>query len=134
MDNICVPVSPGELLDKITILEIKTERIFDPEKLQNVKTELELLTQAWQQASLDNGKIQPSRQALKAVNQDLWAIEDKIRIMESQQEFGQEFIELARSVYLQNDKRAAIKKEINRLLGSDIMEEKSYAKYRSPGS
>ncbi len=134
MENISVPVSPGELLDKITILEIKAEQITDTEKLRNVKTELHLLTQVWKQSSVDNDRVQLLKQALKVVNQSLWKIEDKIRIKESRKEFDQEFIELARSVYLQNDKRAATKKEINALLGSRIMEEKSYAQYQSAPS
>ncbi|MCY4642721.1 MAG: DUF6165 family protein [Gammaproteobacteria bacterium] len=132
MENICVPVSPGELLDKITILEIKAQQISDAEKLRNVETELKLLTRVWQQASLDDTKVQSFKQALKTVNQDLWMIEDKLRIKEAEKEFGQEFIDLARSVYVQNDKRAAIKKEINALLGSTIVEEKSYARYQTP--
>lgn len=132
MENISVPVSPGELLDKITILEIKGEQITDAEKLRNVKTELNLLTQVWEQSSVDDNRVQQLKHTLKATNQSLWAIEDKIRIKESRKEFDQEFIELARSVYLQNDKRAAAKKKINVLLGSGIMEEKSYAQYQSP--
>lgn len=134
MENISVPVSPGELLDKITILEIKAAQITDTEKLRNVKTELHLLTQVWKQSSVDNDRVQLLKQALKVVNQSLWEIEDKIRIKESRKEFDQEFIELARSVYLQNDKRAATKKEINALLGSRIMEEKSYTQYQSAPS
>lgn len=130
MENICIPVSPGELLDKITILEIKTEQISDNEKLHNVKTELDLLGQVWNQSAVDNDTVHQLKQSLKATNMDLWEIEDRIRIKEARKEFDQEFVELARSVYVQNDKRAATKKEINVLLGSGIMEEKSYADYR----
>lgn len=129
MENIRVPISPGELLDKITILEIKAEQIADNEKLRNVKTELDLLGQVWDQASADNDTVQELKQTLKTTNMDLWAIEDKIRIKEARKEFDHEFVELARSVYLKNDKRAATKKEINVLLGSGIMEEKSYSDY-----
>ena len=129
MENISVPVSPGELLDKITILEIKAERMTEAEKLRNVKAELDLLIQVWQESSVDNDAVMSLKQILKATNQALWDIEDKIRIKESGKEFDQEFIDLARSVYIQNDKRAATKKEINALLGSKIMEEKSYAEY-----
>lgn len=129
MENIRVPISPGELLDKITILEIKAEQIADNEKLRNVKTELDLLGQVWDQASADNDTMQELKQTLKTTNMDLWTIEDKIRIKEARKEFDHEFVELARSVYLKNDKRAATKKEINVLLGSGIMEEKSYVKY-----
>lgn len=129
MEQISVPVSPGELVDKITILEIKAERITDEEKLQNVKTELELLAQVWKTVSLDTEAILPLKETLKGINQALWDIEDQIRIKESRQEFDQEFINLARSVYVQNDQRAAAKKQINVLLGSRIKEEKSYAEY-----
>ena len=129
MEQISVPVSPGELVDKITILEIKAERITDEEKLQNVKTELELLVQVWETVSLDTEAILPLKETLKGINQTLWDIEDQIRIKESKQEFDQEFIDLARSVYVQNDQRAAAKKQINVLLGSKIKEEKSYAEY-----
>ncbi len=129
MENIRIPVSPGELLDKITILEIKAKKIPDGEKLRNVKTELDLLEQIWKQSSIDNDKMRELKQSLKTTNIALWEIEDKIRIKEAHKEFDQEFVELARSVYLQNDKRAATKKEINVQLGSGIMEEKSYADY-----
>ncbi|MCY3852123.1 MAG: DUF6165 family protein [Gammaproteobacteria bacterium] len=129
MEQISVPVSPGELVDKITILEIKAERITDEEKLKNVKTELELLVQVWEAASADAEAVLPLKETLKGINQTLWDIEDQIRVKESKQEFDQEFINLARSVYVQNDQRAAAKKQINVLLGSRIKEEKSYAEY-----
>ena len=129
MDNIHIPVSPGELLDKITILEIKAEQISDNERLRNVETELNLLVRAWEQSSVNSDSMRQLKQSLKVTNLELWAIEDRIRIKESQKEFDQEFVELARSVYLQNDKRAATKKEINVQLGSGIMEEKSYERY-----
>lgn len=129
MEHISVPVSPGELLDKITILEIKVERITDEAKLRNVKVELALLTQTWGQSSVDHNAVLALRQTLKKINQALWDIEDRIRIKEAKKEFDQEFVDLARSVYIQNDQRAAAKKEINVLLGSQIVEEKSYAEY-----
>ena len=129
MENIRVPVSPGELLDKITILEIKAEKIDDHEKLRNVETELDLLTRIWKQSSVDNSTVDELKQSLKATNLELWSIEDRIRIKEAHKEFDQEFVELARSVYQQNDKRADAKKEINVLLESEIMEEKSYVGY-----
>ena len=129
MEQISIPVSPGELMDKITILEIKAERITDAEKLQNVRTELDLLVQAWETASVEAAAVLPLKEALKEINQALWDIEDRIRIKESRREFDQEFIDLARSVYVQNDQRAATKKQINVLLGSSIKEEKSYAEY-----
>lgn len=129
MEHISVPVSPGELLDKITILEIKAERITDEAKLRNVKVELALLIQTWGRSSIDHDAVSPLRQALKEINQALWDIEDRIRVKEAKKEFDQEFVDLARSVYVQNDQRAAAKKEINVLLGSQIVEEKSYAEY-----
>ena len=129
MEQISVPVSPGELVDKITILEIKAERITDQEKLKNVQTELDLLVQVWEAASVDAGAVLPLKETLKGINQTLWDIEDRIRVKESKREFDQEFIDLARSVYVQNDQRAAAKKQINVLLGSRITEEKSYAEY-----
>ncbi len=129
MEHISVPVSPGEVVDKITILEIKAERITDAEKLRNVRTELDLLVQVWETVSVDTGAIPPLKETLKNINQALWDIEDQIRVKELRQEFDQEFIDLARSVYVQNDQRAAIKKQINVLLGSRIQEEKSYVEY-----
>lgn len=128
MENINVPISPGELLDKITILEIKSENIENQEKLANVKTELNLLDEIWKKSSPDSS-LDLLKQELKDNNKALWDIEDKIRIKESNKEFDQEFIDLARSVYIQNDKRADTKKKINLKLGSMIVEEKSYADY-----
>jgi hypothetical protein len=128
MENINVPISPGELLDKITILEIKSENIDNEEKLTNVKTELKLLSQIWNDTSPD-ANLDALKQELKDNNKALWDIEDKIRIKESNKEFDHVFIELARSVYIQNDKRADTKKKINLKLGSLIVEEKSYADY-----
>lgn len=128
MENINVPISPGELLDKITILEIKSENIDNQEKLANVKTELKLLSQIWNSTSPDPS-LDTLKQELKDNNKALWDIEDKIRIKESNNEFDQVFVELARSVYIQNDKRADTKKKINLKLGSEIVEEKSYADY-----
>ncbi len=129
MEHISVPVSPGELVDKITILEIKAERITDEEKLRNVRMELDLLVQVWETVSVNTEAIPPLKETLKGINQALWNIEDQIRVKELRQEFDQEFIDLARSVYIQNDQRAAAKKQINVLLGSRIQEEKSYVEY-----
>ncbi len=131
-DVIKVPVSFGEVLDKITILEIKSERIKDEAKLKNVRLELEELSQTWNEAVEDQQRIAELRQQLKAVNEALWEIEDDIRDQEAAQDFGPRFIELARSVYITNDKRAAIKKEINLALGSRFVEEKSYQDYTTP--
>ena len=128
MENINVPISPGELLDKITILEIKSDNIEDKEKLANVETELKLLSQIWENTNPDSD-LEALKQELKDNNKALWDIEDKIRIKESNKEFDHVFVELARSVYIQNDKRADTKKKINLKLGSMIVEEKSYADY-----
>lgn len=127
--TITVEIAPGELIDKITILEIKLERMDDEEKIRNVRFELETLV-----ASRDSA-IQPSQELdrltmeLRGVNEKLWVIEDDIRDCQRNKDFGDTFIELARAVYISNDKRAALKKEINLLLGSRIVEEKSYAAY-----
>ncbi|MEH6357125.1 MAG: DUF6165 family protein [Marinobacter sp.] len=128
-DVIKVPVSFGEVLDKITILEIKSERIKDEAKLNNVKLELGELNAIWSEAVSDPDAIAPLRQQLKAVNEELWVIEDDIRDQEAEQNFGARFIELARAVYVTNDKRAALKKDINLALGSRFVEEKSYQDY-----
>lgn len=128
-DVIKVPVSFGEVLDKITILEIKSERIKDEAKLRNVRLELEELSETWNEAVPDQSAIAELRQQLKAVNEELWVIEDDIRDQEADQNFGAKFIELARAVYVTNDKRAAIKKDINLALGSRFVEEKSYQDY-----
>jgi len=128
-DVMTVPVSFGEVLDKITILEIKAERIADPEKVKNVRLELDELSANWNQVVQDQTAISNLRSQLKAVNEELWVIEDDIRDQEAAQDFGQTFIELARAVYVTNDKRAAIKKEVNLALGSRFVEEKSYQDY-----
>jgi hypothetical protein len=122
-----VPVSWGELIDKITILEIKSERLVDPEKQANVRRELTAL----RVASAEAGRLPAGggnlMAELKAVNQSLWDIEDQIRESDAAGDFGPRFIELARAVYRNNDRRAKIKREINLLSGSELMEEKSYA-------
>lgn len=130
MENIKVPTSPGELLDKITILEIKMEQISDAEKLKNIEYELAQLTQIWNEHFSKNEDLDLLKKELRETNTNMWNIEDNIRIKESKKEFDNDFIELARSVYYQNDKRADTKKKINELLGSLLMEEKSYADYQ----
>ncbi|HUO94731.1 MAG TPA: DUF6165 family protein [Steroidobacteraceae bacterium] len=130
MSEIHVPVSPGEVLDKITILRIKSARIGDAAKLANVRRELELLERTWDGSAYGHRDIARDVEALQAVNERLWDIEDRIRDKERAQAFDAEFIALARSVYIENDERAAIKKRINTALGSAIVEEKSYAAYR----
>ncbi len=128
--QLMTPVSPGELLDKLTILEIKAERIDDAGKLANVGHERQLLEEVWRRSELENEEAVRLRAELKAVNERLWDIEDSIRDEERAGRFGERFIELARAVYVTNDERAAIKKAINLELGSKIVEEKSYSKYR----
>jgi hypothetical protein len=130
MSQISVPVAYGELIDKITILEIKSARIGDAAKLANVRTELDLLDATWRADAGSEIDIEAERAALRRVNEALWDIEDRIRIKEKDKAFDDEFIELARSVYIRNDERAAIKRAINQKLGSTLVEEKSYAEYR----
>ncbi len=129
MSLINVPVSFGEVIDKITILEIKSERIAGEEKLVNVRRELELLERTWNEAVAGKADVSDARARLKAVNEELWDIEDEIRLKEQAKAFDDEFIRLARAVYVTNDRRAAIKKEINLALGSELVEEKSYQDY-----
>jgi transcriptional regulator of nitric oxide reductase len=129
MENIKVPVSPGEVLDKITILEIKSERISDPEKVANVRVELALLQATWKEFIKDDEVIRDLHSQLKEVNEALWEIEDDIRDKERAKEFDERFIELARAVYVTNDRRSRVKKELNLHLGSEIVEEKSYQDY-----
>jgi hypothetical protein len=131
MSLITTPISHGELIDKITILEIKSEQIADPAKLANVRKELDLLDAVWRNDAAAAVDIAAERARLKSVNQALWDIEDRIRLKEKAQAFDAEFIELARAVYFQNDDRAAIKREINLKLGSQLIEEKSYQNYKS---
>ena len=129
MSEILVPVSFGELLDKIAILQIKSERMGDPAKLANVRNELSALEKTWMAHPAAGTDIVRLRADLKAVDERLWEIEDDIRVKEKAQAFDQEFIKLARSVYFENDERARIKREINVALGSAYVEEKSYEDY-----
>lgn len=126
MRDILVPVSPGELLDKITILRIKSARITDADKLANVNAELGMLEAARRDSDVPADDVADDERALQRVNEKLWDIEDDIRAKEAAGVFDTEFVELARSVYLINDERAAIKKRINTRLGSHVVEEKSY--------
>ncbi len=134
MTEISVPVSPGELLDKITILEIKAARIGDPAKLGNVRVELEALRHAWAGSAHADADIAADKEALYAVHLRLWRLADDIRAKEQAQAFDREFIELARAVYFENDERAAIKRRINARLKSTLIEEKSYRDYRGAGA
>lgn len=130
MAELLVPISPGELIDKITILEIKSARMTDPAKLHNVRTELTLLNDTWAASAYAATDISKEWSDLRAVNAQLWDIEDDIRDKERESAFDQRFIELARAVYVTNDERAAIKRRINTRLGSVLVEEKSYQEYR----
>lgn len=129
MSEILVPVSYGELLDKIAILQIKSERMTDPAKLANVRNELSALEKTWMAHPAAGRNMAELRKRLKAVNERLWVIEDHIRVKEKNQSFDDGFVQLARSVYIENDERARIKKEINLALGSAYVEEKSYQDY-----
>ncbi len=128
-ESISVEVSPGELIDKITILEIKLERIKDADKLENIKREWEILTAARDGAIKPTDELERLTGELKESNLRLWEIEDDIRQCENDKDFGDKFVELARGVYVNNDKRSRLKREINELLGSRLIEEKSYAAY-----
>lgn len=127
MKAILVPVSPGELLDKISILELKAERIGDAEKVQNARVELAELRAAWWRSPWAAESFDGDVQALRTVNSALWDIEDALRKCERESRFDWEFLELARSVYRHNDERAAIKRRINVRLGSTLIEEKEYS-------
>jgi hypothetical protein len=126
-NEVLVPVSVGELLDKITILQINSERIEDQNKLVNVRKELTALIETCRKNSID--VAHPLVRELKSVNEELWVIEDDIREKERAKTFDQKFIELARAVYVTNDKRFQIKSQINKAMGSAYAEEKSYKPY-----
>jgi len=128
--ELMTPVSPGELLDKLTILDIKSERIEDADKLANIALEKRLLEKVWRESGLETEEIVRLRAQLKTINEQLWEIEDDIRDEERARRFEDRFIELARAVYVTNDQRSSIKKAINLALGSNIVEEKSYSDYR----
>ena len=127
--TITVEIAPGELIDRITILEIKLARIADAAKLRNVRAEWETLTRARDAAIASSPEIEAETAALKRANETLWEVEDHIRECERNKDFGPRFVELARSVYVTNDARARIKRRLNELLGSRLIEEKSYASY-----
>jgi hypothetical protein len=128
--SIWIAVSLGEFIDKLTILEIKQQRIHDAAKRGNVERELASLRQSWLASKYADTAIDDLKNDLRAVNEQLWVIEDRIRKREAAADFGDEFIRLARAVYLHNDRRAAIKRAINERLGSALVEEKSYAQYQ----
>ena len=127
--NLIIPISPAELIDKITILEIKRQFIKNSTKLKNVNLEYKLLLDVLINNVSGSEELDLLRSQLKEVNMKLWDIEDKIRDLEKNKVFDKKFIELARLVYFTNDKRSEIKKDINKLLNSEIVEEKSYSDY-----
>ena len=134
MSVLSVPVSFGELIDKMTILEIKAVHIRDASKVANVRCELDMLNATWQDHPASGTDISLERASLKAVNETLWDVEELIRLKEKAQSFDAEFVELARAVYFRNDERAEFKRAINVKLGSTLIEEKSYENYRAaPG-
>ena len=128
--SIKIDVSVGEIMDKLTILDIKAEKIRDKEKLTNIRKERDSLLPAIALPAYQTNRVQQLKAELKQVNLRLWGIEDAIRLKEAEKCFDAEFIELARSVYFTNDERAALKKQINRETGSELMEEKSYEDYK----
>jgi hypothetical protein len=127
--SILIQVSPGELIDKMTILEVKLGHMSDPAKLANVRREHEMITQTFRENVADTPALAKLIVELKAANLALWTIEDDIRDHEREGDFGESFVALARSIYRINDERAAIKRRINVLLDSAIVEEKSYSNY-----
>jgi hypothetical protein len=126
-----VEISFGELLDKLSILQIKRQRITDPAKVTNITRELEILEDVWSGAFDPDFDVSAEIRQLKAINEKIWDIEDDIREKEHRGEFDQAFIELARSVYINNDERAALKRQINLKLKSGLTEEKSYSGYKN---
>jgi len=128
--NVNIEISIGEFFDKLTILEIKRQRISDPEKLENIEKELDSLNAFLVQQGLSRDDVAAEVASLREVNESLWEIEDDIREKESQKAFDERFIELARLVYITNDRRCDIKRDINMKSGSDFIEEKSYEDYQ----
>ncbi|MFZ2484834.1 MAG: DUF6165 family protein [Minisyncoccia bacterium] len=127
---ILTPTAPGELIDKITVLRIKAERIKDPARLANVNTELEMLEEVREKHFSKNERLQELEENLKKANEEIWDMGDKIRELGEGRDFGKEFVEPAYGIHLANDRRATIKKEINLMLGSSLIEEKSYKHWK----
>jgi hypothetical protein len=127
--QILVEIGSGELIDKITILQIKSERMSDAAKLANVRLELTELSAARDANLPASDELEALSAQLKGINEALWVIEDDIRACEAEKDFGEKFIALARAVYVTNDQRAAVKKQINLLTGAKIIEEKSYTEF-----
>lgn len=129
MKQLLIPVSPGELIDRITVLEIKAERIADESKLVHIRPELAGLRRILKEKSIMSDEVEPLREQLREVNETLWEIEDYLRIKESEQAFDDQFIELARSQYRNSDRRAELKRRIDETIESEVVEEKSYPAY-----
>lgn len=127
--NVKIPISIGELLDKISILEIKCIKILDENKLVNIKKELSELKQEYEKIKINDSEINSLYKELYGINLMLWEVEDSIRVLEKNQKFENTFIELARTVYKTNDRRFEVKNKINSILNSEFKEEKSYEKY-----
>ena len=127
--SIKIQISPGELIDKFTILDIKLNRIKEQEKTQNIRKEHKILKRQIEKNLPKSKRLSALISKLKTINKTLWDIEDQIRVCERKQDFKKKFIKLARSVYQKNDLRSSYKREINKLLGSEIIEEKSYESY-----
>jgi hypothetical protein len=127
--SISVKISAGELLDKITILVIKLEKMSDPAKLSNVRKEYDMLMDVYRNEIVESHDLMVLRDRLKQFNERIWDTEDEIRDFERRKDFGERFVELARSAYLTNDRRSSTKREINDLLKSTLVEEKSYSAY-----
>ena len=127
--NVNVEISIGEFFDKLTILEIKREKIKDVDKLENINKELNALNALLEDLPFSRADVEREVSELKAINEKLWVVEDEIREKEAAKEFDLAFIELARSVYFTNDRRSEVKRAINLKLGSDFIEEKSYEEY-----
>ena len=129
MKNPLIPISWGELFDKITILQIKSEKILSPASLQNIDRELKQLSLVFDKAFTENSLALELTKELRGITSKLWDVEDRIREKEKNKTFDNEFIQLARNVYIKNDQRSAIKRKINEAFGSELIEEKSYSKY-----
>lgn len=129
MKNPLIPISWGELFDKITILQIKSEKILSPASLKNIDRELKQLSLVFDEAFTENSLALKLAEELGEINSNLWDIEDRIREKEKKKVFDNEFIQLARNVYIKNDQRSVIKRTINEAFGSELIEEKSYSKY-----
>lgn len=129
MKRILIPISPAELIDKILILEVKAQRVTDSEKIKNINHELSILKEVFRKNITITPELEKLIEKLKVISAKGWDIEEGKREGEAKKDFGSKFVEFARAAFKNNDERAAVKKEINLLLNSDIVEEKSYKSY-----